>query len=197
MKAVCALLLVTLVSCSSKSPDTHKDMVYEPDKVLGRSDELEKRPEWVKESVNVVEKEDHIAFIGFSEVPGDSRVTAAYKMADSEAKGSIASKLRSEIFKLVETSDTGLKMEDQKLESLIQDMSEVELKNVDVKDRYWEKVQRTASDGKKSMVMKVFSLIEVKKDELQKLMLQKAKESDAPSDMKNKVEEAIRAQWQD
>lgn len=187
--------LFLLGSCGSSKVAENKDMIYEEDKVLGRSDGLTQRPEWASESVNIKEDGENVQFIGLVEVPGDSRPTAAFKMSDANARGGVASKIETNILKVVETSDSGLSINDQSLKSLVHEMSQISLKNVDVKSRYWEKVQRVSSEGKKSMVMKTFSMIEINKSELQKMMLEKAKTADAPADIKNRVENLVRNQW--
>jgi hypothetical protein len=187
--------LLILGSCGSSKVVENQDIVYEEDKVLGRSDGMAQRPEWASETVSTKEEGDSVQFIGLVEVPGDSRPTAAFKMSDANAKGGVASKIETNVLKMVETSDSGLNVEDQSLKSLIHEMSQISLKNVDIKNRYWEKVQRVSSTGKKSMIMKTFSLIEIKKSDLQKMMFEKAKNADVPADMRNKVENLVREQW--
>ncbi len=188
-----ALFLAT--SCGSGKVKENADMIYEEDKILGRSDGLSSRPEWASETISVKEDGENLQFIGLVEVPGDSRPTAAFKMSDANARGGIATKIETTVLKMVETSDTGLKMEDQTLKSLIHEMSQITLKNIDIKNRYWEKVQRVSSEGKKSMVMKTFSLIEVPKDEIKKMMFEKSKTAEVPVDIRNKVENLVREQW--
>lgn len=187
--------LFFVASCGSSNVKENADMVYEEDKVLGRSDGLSARPEWASETISVKEDGENLQFIGLVEVPGDSRATAAFKMSDASARGGIATKIETTVTKMVETSDTGLKMDDQTLKSLIHEMSLITLKNVDIKNRYWEKVQRVSSEGQKSMVMKTFSLIEVNKEEIKKMMFEKAKTAEAPTDIKNRVENLVREQW--
>jgi hypothetical protein len=192
-----ALVLAAFVGCASGNSNSSADsgVTYEADKVLGRSDSLSARPDWVKETVTVQEKGDKVQFVGLVEVPGDSRATAAFKMSDAAARAAIAGKIETTVVNSVQTGDAGLNIEDQNLKTLIHEISQVSLKNVDVANRYWEKAERTSSSGSKSMVMKAFSLIEVKKDDLKKMMLAKAEKADAPADLKNKVEDLVRAQW--
>jgi hypothetical protein len=186
--------LAFLFGCSSATVRGDK-VEYAPDKVLGRSDDRTSRPDWVKETVNITEHGDKVQFVGSVEVPGDSRATAAFKMSDAAARAAIAKKIETVVTSSVETGDTGLSMEDQTLKTMIKEVAQVSLKNVDVSDRYWEKAEHTGSSGEKSMMMKAFSLIEVKKDDLKKMMVARAEKSNAPEDMKNKVEEIIRSQW--
>ena len=187
--------LVTLGACSTGKQLGSQDVEYEEDRVLGRSDGLSSRPDWARETISVFEKDGKVQFIGLSEVPGDSRSIAAFKLSDAAARGGVATKLETSVFKLVESSDTGLGLNEQQLKSLIREVSSVNLKNVDVKSRYWEKLQRTNSDGQKILVMKVFSLIEIDKEALRKMMVEKARNAAVPADVRNKVEDMIRSQW--
>jgi len=81
---IAALALIPFFSgCSSAPTNTE----YKPDRVVGRMDELDSRPNWVTESTSVQEKDGKLQFIGVSEVPGDSRVQAAFKMSDARPRG--------------------------------------------------------------------------------------------------------------
>jgi hypothetical protein len=183
------------VGCASTPEKKASDMQYEADRVIGRSDNRSDRPSWATETVSVKSDGSKIQFIGIAEVPADSRTQAAFKMSDSNARGAVAAKVETNITRLVENSESGLNMEDQSLKSLVHELSQVSLRNVDIKDRYWEKVQRTASNGGVSAVMKAFSLIEMEKAQIEKLILEKEKASKAPEDLKNKVEQIVRSQW--
>lgn len=193
MKAAIFYLLLVLVSgCASAPPAT----TYRPDRVVGRMDEVGSRPEWATESVNVITQGEKIRFIGVAEVPGDSRIQAAFKMSDSSARGVVANKVETSVTKIVENSEAGLSMEDQNLRSLIKEVSRVSLKNIDIKNRYWEKVVRTSSDGGESMIMKVFSMIEISESDMKKMLISANRGSNASStDIRNKVENLIRDQW--
>lgn len=195
-KAVFVLTtLLVLSSCGTSAPKQADTLGYEEDRVLGRSDGLSSRPDWARETVSVREQSGKVQFIGLAEVPGDSRATAAFKMSDAAARGGIAGKLETSVTKLVESSDTGLNLEDQQLKTLIREVSNVKLTDIDVKDRYWEKLLRTTSDGSKKTVLKAFSLIEVDQEKLKKMMADLASQSKASPDARNQVENLIRSQW--
>ena len=189
---LCALSIFGL-GCSS-APVTQSK--FKEDQVIGRSDGRSSRPDWVTETVSVRQNGSKIQFIGVAEVPADSRTQAAFKMSDSAARGNIANKVETNITKIVENAESGMNMEDQSLKSLIHEMSQVSLSNVDVRDRYWEKVERTSSSGNDSAVMKSFSLIEMDKEELLKLILDKKKTASTGGDLKNQVEKIVRSQWE-
>jgi hypothetical protein len=193
MKSAVFYILLVLVSGCASAPKTNS---YRPDQVVGRMDELGSRPEWATESINVITQGEKIRFIGVAEVPADSRIQAAFKMSDSSARGVVANKVETSVTKIVENSEAGLSMEDQSLKSLIKEVSRVSLKNVDIKNRYWEKVVRTSSDGSESMIMKVFSLIEISERDMKKMLLTANRASQSSSkDIRNKVENLIRDQW--
>ena len=184
-----------LASCAS---DKKNAANYAADKVVARSDGLEKRPDWVSETVNVKENGENFLIIGVAEVPADSRVQAAYKMSDASSRGNLANKVETQVTKIVESSESGLSMEDQSLKSLIREVSQTSFKNLDVKDRYWEKVVKTLSSGEETSVLKVFSLLQISKSEFKKLLLENAHKSKTGSkEIRNGVENAIRKQWTD
>ncbi len=191
---ITVLALIPFFSgCSSAPTNTE----YKPDRVVGRMDELDSRPNWVTESTSVQEKDGKLQFIGVSEVPGDSRVQAAFKMSDASARGYVVNKIETSVLKVVESSDTGLSMEDQSLQSLIQEVSKSSLKNIDVKSRYWEKVARTSSGGSESLVLKTFSLIEIPTQEMKNLLTSaiESPKTQVKSDLRNRLKTAIDSGW--
>lgn len=191
---ITVLALIPFFSGCSSAPTTTE---FKPDRVVGRMDELDSRPNWVTESTSVQEKDGKLHFIGVSEVPGDSRVQAAFKMSDASARGYVANKIETSVLKVVESSDTGLSMEDQSLQSLIQEVSKTSLKNIDVKSRYWEKVARTSSTGSESLVLKTFSLIEIPTQEMKNLLTAAvaSPKTQVKSDLRNRVKTAIDSGW--
>ncbi len=183
-----ALALPLQWACSSKPTTTE----YAADKVVARSDNKSERPSWASETKFLYEDGGSWVIVGVSEVPGDSRVQAAFKMSDSSARGNLAQKIETAVLKVVENSESGLSMEDQNLKSLIREVSQSTFKNVDIDDRYWEKVVQTKSTGEQVMIMKVFSRLKVLKSDLVKMSAAQAEKSKtAPKDMKNKVESII------
>ena len=190
-----SLLLVVSLFILQACSSAPKKNEYVEDKVIGRIDNKSERAEWATESVSVREKGDNVEFIGAAEVPGDSRVQAAFKLSDANARGNIAGKIETNITKIVQASETGLSMESQQLNSMITEISQTSLKNVDVKDRYWEKVLSTDSQGTQTVKMKVFSLISIPKQQMQTMVIQATKTSAAPTDVRNKVEDLVRTQW--
>lgn len=172
-----ALLAGCASSPKSDAPESIETPEYAPDKVIGRSDELSKRPDWVSETVSVQKDGSKIRIIGASEVPADSRVQAAFKLSDAATRGNLAGKIETNVIKIVEAHETGLGMDDQQLRALVREVSQASFKNVDIKSRYWEKIIRTQSTREKQAVMKVFSLIELSESELKKLFVEAAKKA--------------------
>lgn len=182
------IIAIFLANCTSAPKNTE----YESDKVIARMDDASARPSWAKESKVIFNEDNHWIILGVVEVPGDSRIQAAFKMSDANARGNIAQKIETSILKIVETSDSGLSMEDQTLKSLIREISQTSLKNIDIDDRYWEKVARTNSSGERQMVMKVFSKVKISKEDFLKMTQAQAEKSKAATpDIKNKVESLI------
>lgn len=192
---LCSVAIMVLGSgCSSSSNTTQ----FAGDRVVGRMDDLAKKPEWASESSTVKEKGENLWIVGIAEVPPDSRVQAAFKMSDASARGFLANKIETQVTKLVESSESGLSMADQSLKSLIQEVSQAAFKNIDVKERYWEKVARTSSTGEENLVLKVFSLIEISKSDFKKMLMDSSKKAPgANKGVRNKVENIIRKQWND
>lgn len=176
------------IGCATKPTTTE----YAADKVVARSDNRSDRPSWASETKSVIDESTSWIIIGTSEVPGDSRIQASFKLSDSTARGNLAQKLETSVTKIVENVETGLAMEDQGLKALVREISQSTFKNVDIDDRYWEKVIRTNSTGEQVLIMKVFSRLKVSKSDFTKMAsAQVEKSKSVTPDIKNKVESII------
>lgn len=194
MKKIIAIvpMLVLIIGCASGPKTTE----FQPDKVVGRSDGLSARPDWVTETVSVVESGDKLNIIGVVEVPGDSRPQAAFKGSDLAAKGHLAEKIEQQLTKIVQHSESGFSMEDQSLQSLIKQVSNVSFRGIDIKNRYWEKVIRTKSSGEEEMVLKAFSLLAVPKPDVKKMIVEATQKTRAASQaMRTNVAKVIEDTW--
>jgi hypothetical protein len=175
---------------------------YPADRVVGRSDNLTSRPDWVSETLSVIDKGEELQVIGLVEVPGDSRAPAAFKASDAAARGHLANRVETQVTKIVESSESGFSMEDQQLQSLIREISRVNFRDLSVKSRYWEKVVRTRTAGAEDVVLKAFSLLTIPKASLKKMVLEAANKSSgttgsdrAPASIREKLEHTLENGW--
>ena len=185
-------LTLQLTACSSGP----KPSEYAADRVVGRSDELTSRPKWVSETMSVSDQGDNTNFIGMSETPGDSRVQAAFKMSDAAARGHLANKIETNVTKIVQSSETGLSMDEQQLRSLIQEISQTTLHSVDIKERYWEKVVHTETGGTEVVHLKTFSLISIPKAEIKKMVIASIDQSKDAKPVKGDFKTLVNDKWE-
>lgn len=191
--------LLLLSGCASGPTKTE----FAHDRVVGRSDGLEKRPSWVKDTKSVWEEQGALLVLGVSEVPGDSRTQAAFMASDAAARGHLANKIEIQLTKIVESSNSGFNIEDQSLKSLIREVSQVRLKDLEVKDRYWEKAIITRSTGEEVLILRTYSLLSIPEKKLKQLMAEAIRQDRTPatpdsaqiSDMSNRVEDLVRKNW--
>src|SRR5438046_192794 len=87
------IVLLTMVvlligGCGSVPKQTTPENTQ--DVVISRIDDLSKRPEWVKESEPFKIQNGKVISLGQTSIPGDNRVEAGYRIAENNAKASIA-----------------------------------------------------------------------------------------------------------
>ena len=80
------IALLALSGCAERAVAPN-DAELAPDRVLSRIDDLDARPEWLKESEPFVIDSDRVVALGTVEIPAGHRIDAAYRIAENNARG--------------------------------------------------------------------------------------------------------------
>ncbi len=199
-----ALLLGLCLFAACASVPKQTEVVA--DKVVARSEGLTARPSWVSENTSVVAHGDTFSFIGMVETPGDSRVQMALKASDAASRGQVATMVASDITNIFQAAQSAHAVqsegkrsstEDQQVTSLIQEASHVTLHQIDIRERYWEKVVRTESDGSEKVVLKTFSILDIPKRDLKSLLLGAIGRSQQAEDSRLHLKSLVERLWEE
>src|SRR5688572_6854774 len=104
MKYVSFVSAVLVVAgCSSSRPNAENT----PDQVVSRIDDVSSRPSWLKESVPFQVKDGQVTSLGSTQIPGDHRVEAAYRIASNNAKAAISNAIESRLEFILQSAEEG------------------------------------------------------------------------------------------
>lgn len=159
-----AIIVLTVVSCSSNPVKEHKDVV------VARIDELQERPTWFSEAMDTEEAGDKIIFWGRSTLKKGERLEVGYKIAELNAKSKIASYVSEKIRTISQAADE-VASEDQTIfRGIITQRAKVKMSQTSGGRRYWEKVETSSPNGDRELEYRVFQSVIIKKSDLSHLV---------------------------
>ena len=189
------LLFITLVAIMGFNTCVADDTYPVSEKVVNSSSKDKIRPNWVSETDPVTLKDGKYIFVGFSEVPIQSRPRRAYRASDAQAKAEYAALVETNLTRIVAIAESGLELDDIDVSSFVQESSRLSLNNIMVTKRYWERVVETHNDDSEHGLLKVFSLIEIPEKELKSQVKKVVKNSNIPSNFKAQMEVLVVQEW--
>ena len=106
MKTVLIGFLFLIAACSS-TPKNTQGQDIEADRTLSRIDDMSSRPSWLKESQPFSVVSGEVSSLGQTQIPGDNRVEAAYRIAESNAKEQIAKAIEQRLDYVFQNAEEG------------------------------------------------------------------------------------------
>lgn len=195
MEKIFNILIVTILSFAFSNVYAADDTYPVSEKVVNSSTKDKTRPAWVSETDPVTLKNGKYVFVGYSEVPIQSRPRRAYRASDAQAKAEYAALVETNLTRIVAIAENGLELDDIDVSSFVQESSRLSLNNILVTKRYWERVIEIHNDDSEHGLLKVFSLIEVPEKELKTQVKKAVKNSNAPTNFKAQMEVLVVQEW--
>src|SRR5690606_1816438 len=96
---------LTLLACSCSSGI--KNSETEKDKILSRIDNLDERPDYIKESEPFRFENGNIISTGMATIPSSNRVEAAFRIAQNNAKSAIAGAIEQRLEFIFQNAEEG------------------------------------------------------------------------------------------
>lgn len=140
------------------------------DKVIQRSDDLSSRPSWVKESTPLTKKGSDLYFLGQTRIPAEkANVTMGYRIAENNAKNSIASAINQNLTYIFQNAEEGTSYDANQVQFVSTESAKAIMSKATVSDRYWEKVLSTVNaEEDKEMFYSVFARVRISENDLKK-----------------------------
>lgn len=190
--AILVGLLILSVGCSSSGKNANTNTEREPDKVLGRIDEMKERPSWLKESEPFRIENGIVISTGMTTIPADNRVEAAYRIAQNNARGAIAGAIEQRLSFIFQNAEEGTALDSSQTRFIGAEVSQLTTNHIRVSKNYWEKIAETTDTGQRTTKYRVFSLVTMPEPEFKKAIfdaIQKAQgKGSISADFKDKVD---------
>jgi hypothetical protein len=157
-KMIQFVALVTLTACSS-IPKTGLDHVGE-EQVLSRIDDLSSRPEWLIEETPFKIEGGRVSSIGQTSIPIGDNLSAAYRIAENNAKASVSSAITQKLTYLFQNAEEGTLGANQ-ARYIGEETSRLSTSYIHLAHRYWEKVRMVGENGEATVQYRVFVAVEM------------------------------------
>ena len=170
-----ATLTFSLAACSGLS-----------EKTVSRMDD-ESKPSWATQEHALTVKDGKMNILGFAELDADAKISAAYRMSDSMARGELSKMVENQFSSIFQNLEEGTNDEGGLSRYYASEVSRNMLRELKIGKRYWEKVETFDRDGAKTYRLRVYSLAEIPESHYKKLVREKIQNEKIDPEVKKQV----------
>lgn len=186
-------LLLIGVGCSS-TPTQHTSETQE-DKVIARINDVSSRPDWLDEAKPFQIKDGNVLALGQTTIPGDNRVEAAYRIAENNAKGAIASAIEARLETVFQNAEEGTGLDATQARYIGAEAAKITSSSLRMQDRYWEKRATTTDSGQRVTQYKVFATVTMPEADFKRAILDAARKREGKGGLSAEFAKKVDAQW--
>lgn len=158
MKNVLMVLILALsASCGSIG-----------EKVLVRMDDQDESPKWASLSKTMFKKKGRVFAVGFAELPIESRISAAVRVSDNNARFEISREIQDDMAFILQNVSEGVSDGGQLVTFYGSEVSKNLIHEIKSEERYWEKIETFDEVGAKVFKLRIYSLISIEESELRR-----------------------------
>lgn len=185
------LLLNGACSTSHKtaSPETR------PDGVISRIDDLNSRPSWLREQEAFRIEGGKVVSLGSTEIPGDHRVSAAYRIAENNAKAAIAGAIEQRLEFILQNAEEGTSIDTNQVRYIGAEATRLVTSSIRPGRRYWERVATTRDSGERVTIYKVFATVEMPEADFKKAIIDAINKQKGQPSISNEFAKRVDRQW--
>ena len=158
MKFLYLMILILGVSCSSTKERTLSSMDDKP------------RPSWASQEKAFQLKDGKLRILGFTEVDGNAKVSAAFRLSDNSARAELSKMLQTQFQDFFQNVEEGLDDSGSLTRYYSSEISKNKFSELQIPSRYWEKIQTLNNDGENIIRLRVYSLAEIPELKFKKLL---------------------------
>jgi hypothetical protein len=195
-KMIVPTLLLLAYGCSSnqnvQNPNFPTDSELE-EKVISRIDDLTSRPSWFKESEVFQVTDGKVISLGASVIPGDHRVDAAIRIAQSNAKAGICSAIEQRLDYVFQNAQEGTALDSNQTQYIGAEACKMTSSSIRNGRIYWEKIASRRDSGERFSQYKVFATVQMTESDLKLAIMEainkRAGKGGLSKDFSKKVEQ--------
>jgi hypothetical protein len=184
-------VLLALAACSS-TPRTAENS---EDKVIARIDGMSSRPGWLKESEAFKIVNGNVTALGSTEIPSDNRVSAAYRIAENNAKQSLCSTIEQRLEFILQNAEEGTAADSTQVRYIGSEACQLTTSSIRPDKRYWERVATTRDSGERVTETKVFATVTMPEADFKRAILDAIRKRQGKGGISADFAKKVDAQW--
>lgn len=150
-------VLIAITACGSMG-----------EKVVVRMDDMDESPKWATLSKTMFKKKGRVYAVGFAELPIESRISAAVRVSDNNARFEISREIQDDMAFILQNVSEGVSDGGQLVTFYGSEVSKNLIHGIKSEERYWEKVETFDELGSKVFKLRIYSLISIEESELRR-----------------------------
>lgn len=196
MKKLCLTLstIFALAACSSTGSRSSTPEPL-PEKVLSRMDDMSARPSWLKEGEPFRIEDGHVIVLGSATIPADDRIEAAYRIAENNAKSSIANAVEQRLEFIFQNAEEGTASGATQARYIGAEASKLTTSSLRLDRRYWEKVATSMSDGQRVVQTRVFVSVRMPEADFKTAVLEAIRKQHGQGGISDEFKKRVDEQW--
>jgi hypothetical protein len=198
MKKHYALFFLILAGCSSHQNVQNQNFPTDSEleeKVISRIDELNARPSWFKESDVFKIADGNVISLGASVIPGDHRVDAAIRIAQSNAKAGICSAIEQRLDYVFQNAQEGTAIDSNQVRFIGAEACKMTTSSIRNGKIYWEKVASRRDSGERFSQYKVFATVQMTESDLKLAILEVINKSAGKGGLSKDFAKKLEQHW--
>jgi hypothetical protein len=185
-KIILSLISLILVSCASSIGD----------RTIASMDDVSK-PDWANQQKSVTTKDGKIRILGFNEVSGDAKISAAFRLSDNTARSELSKMIENNLSTITQNLEEGVTDEGGMTRTYSSEVSKSVIRELPIVHRYWEKVLVMDAEGEKNIRLRTYSMAEIPESKFKKLIKEKLDKDKIDPEVKKQVLNHFEAEIKD
>ncbi len=188
---ITAIVPILAIGCASspRSPENSED------KVISRIDNIDERPEWLKESEPFKISAGKVVSLGSTVIPANHRLSAAYRIAANNAKAQVSTAIEQRLEFVFQNAEEGTEMDTTQARYIGAEASKLTTSKLHIKDRYWEKVATTTDAGERITQYRVFVTVEMPEQDFKKAVFRAINGGQTSRGISSNFSEKVDKHW--
>lgn len=193
MRKLLILSLLALSACSS-APKTGVENAGS-ETVLTRIDGRSDRPDWLQESEPFKIEGGKVYSLGQTTIPGESRVEAAYRIAENNGKGAIAGAIEQRLDFVFQNAEEGVSIDSTQARYIGAEASKLTASSIRLAKRYWEKYSVVGSNGMPEIRYRVFTLVTMPEQDFKAAIVDAARRAQGKGGLSADFAKQVSKHW--
>ncbi len=165
------------------------------DRVLARIDQLSQRPNWLKESEPFRIESGNLISLGISTIQGSDRVEAGYRIAQNNAKASIANAIEQRLEFIFQNAEEGSSMNSTQARYIGAEAASLVSNSIRPFKNYWEKLSTLTENGDRMIIYRVFSTVTMPETDFKKAVFEAIRRVQNKGGLSKDFGQKVDAHW--